>query len=95
MLSTSCALNMGVDPYNFVSALNCILAQRLVRVICDQVQHPVKLSGQRWTSRGSTWSLTETSRFMRGQVVWTVADRALGVALRSMNCWTCQIEFGR
>src|SRR5246127_2160735 len=26
-------LNMGVEPYNFVSALNCILAQRLVRVI--------------------------------------------------------------
>ncbi len=27
-------LNMGVEAYNFVSALNCILAQRLVRVIC-------------------------------------------------------------
>jgi type IV pilus assembly protein PilB len=27
-------LNIGVDLYNFVSALNCILAQRLVRVIC-------------------------------------------------------------
>jgi len=28
-------LNMGVEVYNFVSALNCILAQRLVRVICE------------------------------------------------------------
>jgi len=28
-------LNMGVEPYNFVSALNCILAQRLVRTVCD------------------------------------------------------------
>ncbi len=28
-------INMGVEPYNFVSALNCIMAQRLVRVICD------------------------------------------------------------
>jgi type IV pilus assembly protein PilB len=27
-------LNMGVEPYNFVSSLNCILAQRLVRTIC-------------------------------------------------------------
>jgi type IV pilus assembly protein PilB len=27
-------VNMDVEPYNFVSALNCILAQRLVRVIC-------------------------------------------------------------
>ncbi len=27
-------LNMGVEPYNFVSALNCVLAQRLVRLLC-------------------------------------------------------------
>ncbi len=35
-------LNMGVEPYNFVSALNCILAQRLVRVICEFCRKPVK-----------------------------------------------------
>jgi len=35
-------LNMGVEPYNFVSALNCILAQRLVRVICDYCKKPVQ-----------------------------------------------------
>ena len=34
-------LNMGVEPYNFVSALNCILAQRLVRVICEHCKKPV------------------------------------------------------
>ena len=28
-------LNMGVEPYQFVSALNCVLAQRLVRKICE------------------------------------------------------------
>ncbi|MDE3161794.1 MAG: type II/IV secretion system protein [Acidobacteriota bacterium] len=37
-------LNMGVEAYNFVSALNCILAQRLVRTICEHciqtVQYP-------------------------------------------------------
>lgn len=33
-------LNMGVEPYNFVSALNCILAQRLVRVICEFCKRP-------------------------------------------------------
>jgi type IV pilus assembly protein PilB len=27
-------LNMGVEPYNFVSALICIVAQRLVRILC-------------------------------------------------------------
>jgi len=35
-------LNMGVEPYNFVSALNCILAQRLVRVICEHCKHQVR-----------------------------------------------------
>ena len=34
-------LNMGVEPYNFVSALNCILAQRLVRVICTHCKKRV------------------------------------------------------
>jgi type IV pilus assembly protein PilB len=35
-------LNMGVEPYNFVSALNCILAQRLVRVICEYCKTKVR-----------------------------------------------------
>src|ERR1700751_216723 len=35
-------INMGVEPYNFVSALNCILAQRLVRVICPNCKRPQK-----------------------------------------------------
>jgi len=39
-------LNMGVDPYNFVSALNCILAQRLVRVICANCRQPASCSDQ-------------------------------------------------
>ncbi|MGZ8829518.1 MAG: GspE/PulE family protein [Thermoanaerobaculia bacterium] len=34
-------LNMKVDLYNFVSALNCVLAQRLVRRICDDCKHEV------------------------------------------------------
>jgi type IV pilus assembly protein PilB len=29
-------LNMGVEPYNFVSSLNCVLAQRLVRLLCPR-----------------------------------------------------------
>jgi type IV pilus assembly protein PilB len=35
-------LSMGVEPYNFVSALNCILAQRLVRVICPHCKKAVE-----------------------------------------------------
>ena len=36
-------LNMGVEPYQFISALNCVLAQRLVRRICDACKHPVTI----------------------------------------------------
>lgn len=35
-------INMGVEPYNFVSALNCIMAQRLVRIICEKCKRPKK-----------------------------------------------------
>ncbi len=35
-------LNMGVEAYNFVSALNCILAQRLVRTICDHCAYTLR-----------------------------------------------------
>ena len=35
-------LNMGVEAYNFVSALNCILAQRLVRIICEHCKAGVR-----------------------------------------------------
>ena len=34
-------LNMGVEAYQFVSALNCVLAQRLVRTICRHCRRPV------------------------------------------------------
>jgi type II secretory ATPase GspE/PulE/Tfp pilus assembly ATPase PilB-like protein len=33
-------LHMGVEPYNFVSALNCVMAQRLVRVLCPACRRP-------------------------------------------------------
>jgi type IV pilus assembly protein PilB len=37
-------LNMGVEPYQFVSALNCVLAQRLVRKICEYCKRPAKVT---------------------------------------------------
>jgi general secretion pathway protein E len=35
-------LHMGVDPYSFVSALNGIMAQRLVRINCEDCTVPVQ-----------------------------------------------------
>src|SRR5918993_2332608 len=37
-------LNMGVEPYQFVSALNCVMAQRLVRLICLHCKRPGKVT---------------------------------------------------
>jgi type II secretory ATPase GspE/PulE/Tfp pilus assembly ATPase PilB-like protein len=37
-------LNMGVEPYQFVSALNCVLAQRLVRNICVHCKRPATVT---------------------------------------------------
>src|ERR1700752_1878390 len=45
-------LNMGVEPYNFVSALNCILAQRLVRVICPHCKKAVEYTDEYLVERG-------------------------------------------
>jgi type IV pilus assembly protein PilB len=35
-------LNMGLEPYHFLSSLNCILTQRLVRVLCRACRRPVR-----------------------------------------------------
>jgi type II secretory ATPase GspE/PulE/Tfp pilus assembly ATPase PilB-like protein len=35
-------LNMGVEPYNFVSSLNCVLAQRLIRMLCEVCKRPFR-----------------------------------------------------
>ena len=36
-------VNMGIEPYNFVAALNCILAQRLIRTTCAACREEVRL----------------------------------------------------
>ncbi|NDQ56227.1 MAG: type II/IV secretion system protein [Acidipila sp.] len=45
-------INMGVEPYNFVSALNCILAQRLVRLICLNCRQQVKYTDDELRAAG-------------------------------------------
>jgi type IV pilus assembly protein PilB len=52
-------INMGVEPYNFVSALNCILAQRLVRVICPNCKKQKTYSAKELSDAGldpAVWS---------------------------------------
>jgi type II secretory ATPase GspE/PulE/Tfp pilus assembly ATPase PilB-like protein len=45
-------LNMKVELYNFVSALNCVLAQRLVRKICSHCKERVEIPAQTLAEAG-------------------------------------------
>ena len=45
-------IHMGIDPYNFVSCLNCVLAQRLVRKVCPVCRRPVQYSDEQLIDGG-------------------------------------------
>ncbi len=59
-------INMGVEPYNFVSALNCILAQRLVRVICPHCKKSVRYPADVLRSSGLDPDLWGRVQFAEG-----------------------------
>jgi type IV pilus assembly protein PilB len=60
-------LNMGVEPYNFVSSLNCILAQRLVRIICPHCRYQVSYSDQYLTESGLNLEKWRSFQFYEGR----------------------------
>jgi type IV pilus assembly protein PilB len=59
-------LNMGVEAYQFVSALNCVLAQRLVRNICTHCKRPVAVSRALLEESGLDLALEHTHTFYEG-----------------------------
>ena len=59
-------LNMGVEPYQFVSALNCVMAQRLVRLICSQCKRPVRVDRTLLEESALDPALAETYQFYEG-----------------------------
>ncbi len=60
-------LNMGVEPYNFVSSLNCILAQRLVRIICPHCREQVTYSDDYLQESGLDLDEWRSFRFTEGR----------------------------
>jgi type II secretory ATPase GspE/PulE/Tfp pilus assembly ATPase PilB-like protein len=60
-------LNIGVEAYNFVSSLNCILAQRLVRVICDHCRQQVQYDPETLESSGLPFDEWRSVKFYEGQ----------------------------
>jgi general secretion pathway protein E len=59
-------LHMQVDPYSFVSALNGVLAQRLLRVVCPHCSEPHEPDAALLADSGLTPASAETFNFMRG-----------------------------
>jgi len=59
-------LNMGVEAYQFVSALNCVLAQRLVRVICSHCKRASKVSRALLEESAMDPALERTHTFYEG-----------------------------
>ena len=60
-------LNMKVELYNFVSALNCILAQRLVRKICAHCREKVTIPAQLLVEAGLDPAAMAGQEFFEGK----------------------------
>src|SRR6476646_7282956 len=60
-------LNMKVELYNFVSALNCILAQRLVRKICAHCREEVKIAPELFVEGGLDPAAMANQKFYEGK----------------------------
>jgi type IV pilus assembly protein PilB len=59
-------LNMGVEPYQFVSALNCVLAQRLVRNICLHCKKPAHVTRDQLIESAMDPNLADSGVFFEG-----------------------------
>ena len=59
-------LNMGVEAYQFVSALNCVLAQRLVRNICIHCKRPAKVTREYLIESQLDPNLADSGLFFEG-----------------------------
>lgn len=60
-------MHMGVDPFSFVSAMNGIIAQRLVRMNCSACSEETKPDDQLLRDSGLTTSAAANMRFYKGR----------------------------
>jgi type II secretory ATPase GspE/PulE/Tfp pilus assembly ATPase PilB-like protein len=59
-------LNMGVEAYQFISALNCVMAQRLVRRICEACKREVRYDAETLAESAMDPALEHTHVFYEG-----------------------------
>ncbi|MEO5657590.1 MAG: pilus assembly protein PilB, partial [Nitrospiria bacterium] len=60
-------VNMGIEPYNFVSSLNCILAQRLVRAICATCREWIPVTREACDTSALDYERYRDSKFAQGR----------------------------
>ncbi len=60
-------LHMQVDPYSFISALDCILAQRLVRVLCPKCKVAVHYADEQLLESGLDPAIYKFQTFYEAQ----------------------------
>jgi len=59
--------SMGIDSYNFLAALTCVLAQRLIRIICPDCRHQVVLDPALAEESGLDYDQYKTAPFFEAK----------------------------
>ena len=76
--------SMGIDAYNFLAALNCVLAQRLVRMLCQSCRVPVPLDKALAEESGLDYEEYKDAHFYQGRG----CQECHGTGYRGRKCIT-------
>src|SRR6188768_4020203 len=76
--------SMGIDTYNFLAALNCVLAQRLVRMSCQSCRVPVPLDKTLAEESGLDYEGYKDAHFYQGKG----CQECHGTGYRGRKCIT-------
>ena len=76
--------SMGIDAYNFLAALNCVLAQRLVRILCPSCRTPMKAQQALIEESGLDYNQYKDTLFYEG----TGCPQCHGTGYRGRKCIT-------
>ena len=60
-------LNMGIEPFLVASSVNCILAQRLARKICEECKEPVSIPVQSLIDAGMNPDIASKVKTFKGK----------------------------
>ena len=76
--------SMGIDAYNFLAALNCVLAQRLVRILCSSCRVPVVAEQSLLEDSGLDYEQYKDTPFYQGKG----CPNCMGTGYRGRKCIT-------